>query len=443
MANIEVHSTLIEAVKAKLAKDPNRNKSVASPRSPLSRLYDIINKFIDQSLKDYDENLAADYKAKEKKDGTFFNQRTLRRAIDDRVASKELVDVLGYYAYGEAWTEERKKLLTATLIQSSDEEAKDNAVAQTSYRKFLLPLLLLVSVGLVISTIIFYPNNDDDKPPSPPPSPKCDCLIGLMPVEYQEIDSTQYQKINDIIDWNNNINLQTQIRQSAEQYVEQMDTELFAQETQTIIKRLTSSYPQFDSLIIKIQVFRTYYCAVDKLFCGGKHLSDDERMNLRHQNLSSYNGKIELLMTDKKTEQRKDTPAKIEIKQALPKPKTFSLSGIAKNSPLFKSVETATTIKNSFKKERTFDIVIQSNYKPVAKDADQLYYYVSPGQLEIIINGSECCCTPNSKFKITGTSKRADNSINAVKTELRSQINQLVEQHHQELAQIIKSCIDL
>jgi len=348
------------------------------------------------------------------------------------------VDVLGYYAYGETWRKKRKELLSATPVQLSGEDIKNDAPLDTSRSKFLLPLLLLLSTILVISTVIFY-TGDDEEPPQPPSSLECECIIELMPVEYQEIDSTQYQKINDIIDWNNNINLQTQIRQSAEQYVEQMDTELFAQETQTIIKRLTSSYPQFDSLIIKIQVFRTYYCAVDRLFCGGKHLSDNERMNLRNQNLSSYRGEIELLMIDKKTEQRKDTPAKIEIKQTPPKPKTFSLSGIAKNSPLFKSVETATTIKKSYEKERTFDIVIQSNYKPVAKDADQLYYYVSPGQLEIIINGSECCCTPESKFKITGTSKRADNSINAVKTELHSQINQLVEQHHQELAQIIKS----
>ncbi len=108
----------------------------------------------------------------------------------------------------------------------------------------------------------------------------------------------------------------------------------------------------------------------------------------------------------------------------------------------FQSIENVTRIKSDYEPETTYKIVAQSSIQPVAKDGEKLYFYVSPGYLEILINERVCCCAKDLKYRIKGTSKKAHNRINAVEAELQRQVDDIINKYHLEIAKEIKKCID-
>ena len=113
MPNITVTDHLITAVWNKMSNDPSRKKGrIASKNSQDTKLFLILQDFIANQLIDLDRSLAINFRNKEKADGTYFSEKTLKRALyGDKRASKDMVNMLGYYSLGEDWDIQEKPSL--------------------------------------------------------------------------------------------------------------------------------------------------------------------------------------------------------------------------------------------------------------------------------------------------------------------------------------------
>ncbi len=162
---IRVREELIEKVKAKALEDPYmEHEDVRAKRNLNTKLYPLIQHFIAEHLKKYDTYIAKEYEG-----GTedYFSEKTLKRAIsEEKMAMPQLIEVLGYYAYGDEWDNEKSYFLpvkAATkkpiiLAKEPKTELEQNISENISKKipkwKQYLPFLSILSVMSIFTIII-------------------------------------------------------------------------------------------------------------------------------------------------------------------------------------------------------------------------------------------------------------------------------------------------
>jgi len=432
MKNFKVDDNLIKAVQDKLSEDPLKySHAVSQKRTWIPKLHVILHEFIDKSLHELDASLAKNYEQIESKNDYFFDEKTLRRAVSgDQNANAGLINVLGYYAFGEDWKVKREKMFP--LSDDTDGTGQSPKKYPISY---ILALLGIVGIGTALLLFQIRSCSNDPFPLL------CECSIEQIPLESYEIDSIEYRRTSEAINWDDDSPLKNRIRKFAQRGLEGESTGVLEEETQKIIRELKSQFPDHNEQIIELQAFRTYYCVVDETICEAPHFDDKERFDRKEENFRLYRNEISRIFSKKTPEKKEKVTNSKKIKVA--KKDDFSLSGINGGSPLLKSIKEVTGLVQSYSGDRKFQIRIEATEAPIPKDSGEKLYYVPPCYLKVLINEAECCCFEDTKYQLKGMPYIPGNKLNVVKNKMQKQINELAEQHHIEIAQKIKACINI
>lgn len=434
MKNFKVDDNLIKAVKDKLSEDPLKySHAVSQKRTWIPKLHVILHEFIDKSLNEFDVALTKNYEQIDDKGDYFFDEKTLRRAVSGKQsANADLINLLGYYAFGEDW-----KVKQEDMFPLPDNiEVKDDT--KQTKRKYLAILVLLFGIGGIV-LLLFQIRSCFDTPIQL--LTICECSIEQIPLESYEIDSIEYRRTSEAINWDDDSPLKNRIRQFAQRGLEGESTGVLEEETQKIIRELKSQFPDHDEIIIELQAFRTYYCVMDETICEAPHFDDTERFDRKEENFQMYRNELSRIF-EKNIPEKKEEVTKPKKINAVKKD-DFSLSGINGNSSLLQSVEKVTGLVQSYSGNRKFQIKIEATEAPIPKDSGQKLYYVPPCYLKVLINDAECCCFEETKYQLKGMPYIPGNKLNVVKNRMQEQVNDLVEQHHIEIAQKIKACINI
>mgnify|MGYP000232483825 CR=1 FL=1 len=438
MKNFKVDDNLIKAVKDKLSEDPLKySHTVSQKRRWIPKLHVILHEFIDKSLNEFDASLAKNYEQIDSKSGYYFDEKTLRRGVSgEQSANADLINVLGYYAYGEDWKVKREKMFPLSGDATGNDDTRQ--IPKKYPASYILALLF--GIGGIIAVLLLFQIRSCSTPIKP--LTICECSIEQIPLESYQIDSIEYRRTSEAINWDDDSPLKNRIRQFAKKGLEGESTGVLEEETQKIIRELKSQFPDHDEIIIELQSFRTYYCVMDETICEAPHFDDKERFDRKEKNFQMYRNELSRIFSEKKAPEKKEEvtkPKKIKVV----KKDDFSVSGINGNNSLLKSIQEVTGLVQTYSDNRKFQIKIEAAEAPIPKDSSQKLYYVPPCYLKVLINEAECCCFEETNYQLKGMPYIPGNKLNVVKNRMQEQINDLVEQHHIEIAQKIKACIDI
>lgn len=437
MKNFKVDDNLIKAVQDKLSEDPLKyTHAVSQKRTWIPKLHVILHEFIDKSLNELDASLAKNYEQIESKNDYLFDEKTLRRAVSgQQSANADLINLLGYYALGEDWKVKREKMFPL----SNDAEDKDD-IRQSPKKYPISYILALLGIGGIAVVLFLFQIRSCSTTPLPP-SLICECSIEQIPLESYEVDSIEYRRTSEAINWDDNSPLKNRIKQFAKRGLEGESSGVLEEETQKIIRELKNQFPDHDEIIIELQAFRTYYCVVDETICEASHFDENERFERKNENFKLYHNELSRIFEKNIPEKKEEVinPKKIKVV----KKDDFSVLGINGNSPLLNSIKEVTGLVQSYSGNRKFQIRIEATESPIPKDSSQKLYYVPPCYLKVLINDAECCCFEETKYQLKGMPYIPGNKLNVVKNRMQEQVNDLVEQHHIEIAQKIKACINI